>query len=290
MRISIGLPGTIPGVRGALILDWARRADAGPFASVGTLDRVVYDNFEPLATLAAAGAVTQRVRLMTTVLLAPTRNTGILAKQAASIDALSGGRLTLGLGIGGREEDFLAAPEAFRNRGQRFEEQLATMHRIWSGEPLGPDIGRIGPSPAQPGGPEVLIGGYSPQAVQRVARWGTGFIAGGTDPANAQRLYQAAEEAWKGAGRPGKPRFVTSLYFALGPNAAEGVAAYIHGYYGTGPRAEQIVQRSPTSPEAMKSAMRAFADIGADELMCWPSVASLEQVDRLAEVANQAAP
>ena len=136
MEIGIGLPATIPGVKGQLVLDWARRADAGPFSSLGVLDRIVFPNYEPLATLAAAAAVTQRVRLMTTVLLTTLRNAGVLAKEAATIDVLSNGRRTLGLGIGAREDDFRAAPAPFRNRGKHFEEELALMKRIWSGEPL----------------------------------------------------------------------------------------------------------------------------------------------------------
>src|SRR5437763_10427600 len=109
MKIGIGHPGTIPGVKGQLILDWAKRADGGPFASLGSIDRLVYPNYDALITLTAAAAVTQRIRLMTTVLLAPLHNGALLAKQSASLDAFSGGRLTLGLGIGGREDDFRAA-------------------------------------------------------------------------------------------------------------------------------------------------------------------------------------
>ncbi len=115
MKIGIGLPATIPGVNGQLVLNWARKADAGPFSSLAMLDRMVFPNYEPLTTLAAAAAVTQRVRLMTTVLITTLRNAGILAKQAATIDALSNGRLTLGLGVGAREDDFRAAPAQFRN-------------------------------------------------------------------------------------------------------------------------------------------------------------------------------
>src|SRR5947199_821965 len=172
MKIGIGHPGTIPGVKGQLILDWAKRADAGPFSSLGSLDRLVYTNYDALITLTAAAAVTQRIRLMTTVLLVPLHNAGILAKQAASLDALSGGRLTLGLGVGGREDDFRAAPASFHDRGKRFEEQLDTMKRIWSGQPLAPDIGPIGPPPVQQGGPELLFGAYAPHTIQPVVRVG----------------------------------------------------------------------------------------------------------------------
>src|SRR5438477_10646429 len=162
MKIGIGHPGTIPGMKGQLILDWAKRADAGPFSSLGSLDRLVYTNYDALITLTAAAAVTQRIRLMTTVLLVPLHNAGLLAKQAASLDALSGGRLTLGVGIGGREDDFLATSVSFKTRGKRFEEQLSTMKHIWSGQPLSDNIGPIGPNPVRSGGPEILIGGYTP--------------------------------------------------------------------------------------------------------------------------------
>src|SRR5262249_48064145 len=154
MRISIGLPGTIPGVQGSLLVDWARRAEAGPFARLGALDRLVYPTYEPLIMRTAAAAVSQRIRLMTTVLLAPLRNTAVLAKQTASLDALSGGRLTLGLGIGGREDDFQVAEQDLHTRGRRFEEQLEALHRSWSGQPLRDGIGAIGPAPVQAGGPE----------------------------------------------------------------------------------------------------------------------------------------
>ncbi len=187
MQIGIGLPATIPGTSGPLVLDWAKRADAGPFSSLGIIDRVTYPNFEPLITLAAVASVTQRIRLMTTVLLAPLRPAGVLAKQAATLDSLSGGRLTLGLGIGGREDDFQAAPASFHDRARRFEEQLAVMRRIWSGQPLSDEVGRVGPASVQPGGPEVLIGAYSPPAARGAGRWGDGFIAGGGIDASTAR-------------------------------------------------------------------------------------------------------
>jgi alkanesulfonate monooxygenase SsuD/methylene tetrahydromethanopterin reductase-like flavin-dependent oxidoreductase (luciferase family) len=133
MDIGIGLPATIPGTSGSLVLDWARRADSGPFSSLGILDRLVYPNYEPMITLSAAAAVTERIRVMSTILIAPLRRGGVLAKQVATLDALSGGRLTVGIGVGAREDDFHAAPASFHERARSFEEQLELMRRVWSG-------------------------------------------------------------------------------------------------------------------------------------------------------------
>lgn len=287
MRIGIGLPASIPGVQGRLLLDWAQRADAGPFVSLGIIGRLVYPNYDPLIALSGAAGVTGRIRLMTTVLLAPLRNTAILAKQAASLDALSGGRLTLGLGVGAREDDFHAAGQDFHTRGRRFEQQIAEMRRIWAGESAVEGVGPIGPKPVQPGGPEILIGGYSPKAVERAARFASGFIAGGAPPQQAAQSYQIVEAAWKAAGREGRPRFVTAAYYGLGENAREKAAVYIRSYYGyMGPIAEAIVNGLPTTPEAIKATIQAFSDIGADELVLWPCIPDLDQVDRLAAIVS----
>lgn len=286
MQVGIGLPGTMPGVKGAFILDWAKLAEVGPFSSLSVLDWLVYPNYEPLITLAAVAGVTQRKRLVTTVLVAPLRNTAILAKQAASIDALSNGRLTLGVGIGGREDDFLAAQVPFHERGKRFDEQLATMKRIWSGQPLSDKVGAIGPAPVQQGGPELLIGGFSPEAIKRISRWGNGFIsAGSSDPDAARQGYSVAEQAWKDAGRPGKPRFVACYNYGLGPNAAEKAAQYIRHYYAfTGPMADRLASSVPSTTEAVKGTIQAFSNVGVDELILWPTIPDLNQVELLARI------
>ncbi|HJQ29211.1 MAG TPA: LLM class flavin-dependent oxidoreductase [Rubrobacter sp.] len=285
MDVGIGLPATIPGTRGSLILDWARRADSGPFSSLGILDRLVYPNYEPLITLAAAAAVTDRVRLMTTVLIAPLRGAGVLAKQAATIDALSGGRFTLGLGVGGREDDFEAAPASFHDRGRTFEEQLDLMKRVWSGQPVSDEVGPTGPPPARAGGPELLIGGYTPPSIRRVGRWADGFISGGIpDPEQVGQMFDLARESWRAEGREGRPRLVATLYFALGPNAERG-GDYIRDYYSYfGPGADDMARSIPSTPEAVDDLIRGFDDAGADEVICWPTVAELDQVDLLAEL------
>ena len=285
MKIGIGLPSTMPGTEGTRILDWAKKADSASFSSLSILDRLVYPNYESLITLAAVAGVTQRIRLITTVLLAPLRNPVLLAKQAASLDALSGGRLTLGLGIGGREDDYHAASVPFKKRGKLFDEELEILTKIWSGQPLNDTIGPIGPNPSQSKGPEILIGGYSPASIQRVGRWGNGFIAGGRDPKGTQQFFQLAQETWKGAGRPGKPRLVGCFYYALGPDAKERAGAYLRNYYSfIGPMVDGMINSLPLTTDAIKGRIQAYEEIGADEVIIWPCTPDLEQFDQLAEL------
>ena len=287
MKVGIGLPANIPGAKGNFILDWARRADAGPFSSLGLIDRIVYDNYEPLIALAAAAAVTQRVRLMTTVLLAPLRNAGVLAKQSASLDAISGGRFTLGLGIGRREDDYAAAPAPFKARGRKFEKQLDTLKQVWSGQNLAEGVGPVGPKALREGGPEVLIGGGTPQAIQRVGRWADGFMAPGGDPASVQALYKVAEDSWKAQGRPGRPRLVAVASYALGPNAADKVGGYIRDYYAfLGATAEQMAARAIASTEAVNGTIQDMEGIGMDEIVFLPATAEIDQLDRLADIVG----
>src|SRR4051794_17329282 len=138
MEVGIGLPATIPGVERAQLLEWAARAERRGFSSLGTIDRIVYGNCEPLIALAAAAAVTERIRLATTILIAPYRgNAALVAKQAATLDVLSGGRLVLGVAVGGREDDYSASEVHFRTRGRRFEQMLERWQRIWTGERFG---------------------------------------------------------------------------------------------------------------------------------------------------------
>jgi alkanesulfonate monooxygenase SsuD/methylene tetrahydromethanopterin reductase-like flavin-dependent oxidoreductase (luciferase family) len=289
MQIGIGLPGMIPGTTGEQIVEWARRADAGPFSSLASLDRLVYRNYESLITLAAAAAVTQRVRLMTTVLIAPLHNPAIFAKQAASIDALSHGRLTLGLGVGAREDDYRAAGLNFHARGRQLNAQLKLMKQVWSGEPLSADTGPIVPAPVRSSGPELLIGGYSPEAIRRMARWGDGYIAGGgAGPAQIQELLPRITEAWQAANRPGEPRVVAAFYCALdaGAGGAGRAGAYIRDYYSfLGPRAEAMVNALPLTAEAIRDKIKSYA-AAVDELILWPCLPDPDQVDGLAEIVR----
>lgn len=288
MKISVGLPATIPGASVDVILEWAKRADKLGFSSLGIIDRIVYPNYESLMTLAAAAAITSRIRLMTTIVVAPARQTAVLAKQAATLDRISSGRLTLGLGVGGRQDDFEATGEPFKTRGRRFDEQLATMKRLWSGGKASERAGPIGPQPLQKGGPEILIGGYGEKVGPRVVKWGDGFISGGSPPEAAASVFRSVQEAWKKSRRSGMPRFVCSTYFALGENAAKRGAPYLRDYYAmAGVYAENVVQGMRAGDEKVKESISLYSSIGADEVMLWPTIAEMDQLDRLARFLTE---
>ncbi len=285
MKVGIGLPGNIPGTKGDFILEWAQRADEGPFSSLGTIDRLVYDNYDPLITLAAAAGATSNVRLLTCVLLAPLHNPGVLAKQAASLDALSNGRLTLGVGVGRRADDYRAAPAQFEQRGRQMSRSLATMRGIWRGGAAADGVGPMGPAPVQAGGPEVLIGAGTPQAIRRVGRYADGFIAAAGNPAAVDDLYKQAVESWNLHKREGTPRLAGVASYALGPGAADKVGDYIRHYYSfLGESAETMAQNAMSSPEAIKDTIRDMEGIGMDEVVFLPSVADMDQFERLADL------
>src|SRR5260370_8620249 len=156
MDIGLGLPTQTPNVEGRTVLDWASRAEEAGFSSLGTVGRIVFPNCDDLIALTAAAAVTERIRLTTSVLIAPLHaNVALLAKQTASLDRLSGGRLVLGVGTGGRDDDFIASGLPTAGRGRRLAEQIVELKRIWGGEERG-IAGPIGPPPARAGGPDPI--------------------------------------------------------------------------------------------------------------------------------------
>jgi alkanesulfonate monooxygenase SsuD/methylene tetrahydromethanopterin reductase-like flavin-dependent oxidoreductase (luciferase family) len=278
--VGIGLPNTIRGVDGAAILEWARRAEAAGFSSLGTLDRLVYGNCEALVTLAAAGAVTERIRLVTDILIAPLRGTALLAKQAATVDLLSGGRLVLGLAVGGREDDYAAAEADFAGRGRTFDRQLEEMARIWRGE------AGIGPAPARGERPRLLIGGQTDRALRRATRYADGFTMGGGPPEALRELVPRVRGAWEAAGREDRPRVMALFYFSLGEGAEEAAKQNLGDYYAfVGPYADQVVARAAKDAETVRRYVDGFADAGADEVIAFPASPDPAQVDLLAEAA-----
>jgi alkanesulfonate monooxygenase SsuD/methylene tetrahydromethanopterin reductase-like flavin-dependent oxidoreductase (luciferase family) len=274
MQIGIGLPTAVPNTPGTLWVPFARKAEAAGFSSLSTIGRTVFDSHEELIVLSAVAAVTSTVRLAPTVMIGPPRENVLLAKQAATLHSLSGGRLVLGLGIGWRPDDFEIVGRGgdWKRRGKVLEQQIADLRRIW-------DEGKVGP---QPGSRiPIMVGGNAPSALERAGKLADAFIAG-PFPVEQVREHFAAVDAAAGEKKPEK---WTSKFFALG-DVDDQVAANVRAYYSAG--GEDFVRTSYEAvlrtPEAIARYVEEMRGAGAAELCLWPQVNSIDQVDRLAEV------
>jgi alkanesulfonate monooxygenase SsuD/methylene tetrahydromethanopterin reductase-like flavin-dependent oxidoreductase (luciferase family) len=283
MDIGLGLPSTIPGVDPATVLTWAADAEARGFASVGVVDRLVYPNLDPMTMLAAAAVVTTGVRLVTGVLVSPIRsNFPAFAKQAATIDRLSGGRLVLGLGVGNRADDFTVAGLDYHRRGRSFDAQLAEITAIWRGERP-----ELGPEPARVGGPELLFGGTSSQAYRRMTQYGAGWFASTSTGAGFSAGRDVAVAAWEAAGRSGRPRLVAHSYAGLGPGALESARSYLGSYYAHRiAEIDDILGAALLDADRIRERVELLREAGCDEFILTPVDADPEQVQLLADASG----
>jgi alkanesulfonate monooxygenase SsuD/methylene tetrahydromethanopterin reductase-like flavin-dependent oxidoreductase (luciferase family) len=281
MRIGIGLPAAVPDADVTALGDWAATAEELGFCSLGVIDRLVYDNLDPLVALAAAAARTTRVELLTTVLNAGyRRNAVVLAKQLASVDRLSGGRLTAGLGLGGWPEDYAASDVPQRGLGAVMDEMVATMQQAWAGKLHGAS----GPMPAlEPGRPGLLFGGFAPASFARAATVGQGWIAPSFGHKALVDGIASIREAWSRAGRDGRPRVVVERYFCFGEDADETARHYLDHYYVDG---TDVLADAPTTREHLDAELRRIRDAGADDVILLPCADGVEQVALLAEALD----
>jgi alkanesulfonate monooxygenase SsuD/methylene tetrahydromethanopterin reductase-like flavin-dependent oxidoreductase (luciferase family) len=249
----------VPGTPPELVLEWAARAEEGPFSSVGVVDRLRYDCYEPMTSLAAAASCTRRVGLVTMVV----------------IYALSGGRLTLGLAVGARVEDFATAGVPHEGRGDVLEDQLFDMRAFWERD----EMVRGG----SPGGPPVLVGGLSDVTFLRVARFADGYVHGGGPPRTFERAARRTRTAWADLGRVGRPKLWAQGYFALGDeDTVSRGRDYVRDYYAfTGPFADRIAEGMLGTPQAIAQFVRGYREAGCDELVLLPAVGERDQLDRL---------
>lgn len=278
MQVGVGLPNTVVGTSGKLILEWARVADEGPFSSLGTLDRIKYDSYESMTVLAAAAALTTHIKLVTSIVVGPLRAGALLAKEAATIDALSGGRFTLGLAVGARKDDYDISEIDFHRRGKILSRQLSDLRKYWTDTDCGPQVVR-------PGGPRVLVGGSSDVAIERMAQYGDGYFHGGGPPHSFAKAADRARAAWAAAGREGQPALWGQAYFAL-TNAEAGAASLKHYYGFTGSFVDKIVSRMLASTDAVREFIAGYEEAGCDELILFPAVADLDELDLLADVVE----
>jgi alkanesulfonate monooxygenase SsuD/methylene tetrahydromethanopterin reductase-like flavin-dependent oxidoreductase (luciferase family) len=282
VKVGIGLPTTIPGAEPEQVLEWARSAEQAGFSTLGTLDRLVYPNYEPLVALGAVAAVTERIGLMTTVLLLPYRqNAAVVAKETATLHRLSHGRFTLGVGLGSREDDYTASGMSTKERGRRLDQMLDQIRRLFDGEEVG-YAGGVGPDVSH-NPPQLIIGGSADAAFLRAAQYGDGWMMGAAPPERFPVLVEKLMAAWREQGRDGEPRKLVIQYFALGHDPEGDTRASIGHYYASaGDYAEQVVAATAKGEEQVRERIHQFEEVGADELILFPASPDPAQVDLLA--------
>jgi alkanesulfonate monooxygenase SsuD/methylene tetrahydromethanopterin reductase-like flavin-dependent oxidoreductase (luciferase family) len=288
------MPVMEPALDAPTLQAWAKAIDDGPYSSLCWGERIAFDNPEAITLLGALAAWTDRVRLVTTVVVPQLHDPVMLAKALATGDMLSGGRLTVGLGIGGRREDYEAVGADPATQTMRGMAQLvATMRRVWAGEKVTDSVLPVGPAPVQEAGPRLLVGTTGPKTVQSAAAWADG-LAGTTldlDTAKQNELYDVARTAWARAGKP-KPHLATSFWFAIGDG--ESARAQVHRHlrrYMNWIPIEYVDAMAPSTgwggtEDQLASVLQQFDDIGTDEVHLIPTSSDVEQVRRVADVVK----
>ncbi len=291
MKVGMNLPVMVPGLTRELVRQWCRRVDAGPFSSIASGERVAFPNPEIMVTLSCAAAWTERVKVAFHVSVPPLHDPVMLAKQVATLDVLSGGRVCLGVGTGAREEDYRAVGATWDNRLlSRLESSVAVMRAVWDGtHRIESASGRVEPAPLQRGGPPLLAGVLMPKAIERAARWADGISGFSFGPSadDIRMRFDAARESWRSAGREAPPKLITGFWFALGSDPDEQIASYLERYLafmGEGSGRALAPNISARSPEALRDALMLCRELGADEVLLVPTSSDPAEADRAAEV------
>jgi alkanesulfonate monooxygenase SsuD/methylene tetrahydromethanopterin reductase-like flavin-dependent oxidoreductase (luciferase family) len=291
MKIGIALPAQVAGVTRTDVLGFARRAEQHGLDSLWVLDRLVYPSLAPLPLLAAAAAVTERVRIGTSILLGTLWNPMLLAKEVATVQGLSEGRFILGLAVGARDADFEAAGVAMTSRGRRLEETVALLRQAAAGRAVdhqGSAFRVAASAVALPGTPPtpIWLGGFAEAAVRRAVELGDGFILGGRGPEYGRQAVPLVRKLAAEAGKdPHRFPVAALLYgcFDPDPQRATGIMTdYITGYYGRmifDPARGAICG---TTREAV-ARLTDYAALDIDTLVVVPVTRDAEQVDRLAD-------
>jgi len=285
MKIAMSIPSTVEGVTRDVLFEWIRRIDAGPFSRLCTGERIASPFLDLLSVLAAAASLTERVPIQSLISLAPLYEPVSLAKQAASIDVLSNGRFTMGVGVGIREYDYalMGKGDIFATRLARLDEQVALLRKIWSGRFLHPGAPEIGPAPVQAGGPPIFSSSLGPRSMRRAARWADG-LAGfhmGPDLDQVDGIFRAFERAWSEAGREERPTLQLSFWFGLTEDAPERLARFAYDYlqiYGEAFAKRRSRLTLANARPAIREILVRLEDMGCDEAILTPTTASLDEL------------
>jgi len=290
MEVGICLPYMKQGLDRGALLGFARAVEAGPFASLSCGERITGPTVDLGLTMAAAAAVTSRVRIVPTLYVLPLHDAVKAAKEIATLDVLSGGRAGVCVGVGGRPNDYRAVSAPFERRHARMDEQVARMRAIWRGEPPFEGADPVGPAPVQRGGPPIYAGVMGPKATARAARWADGVYAwsGNGVKSEIAHLLAQVDRAWEAAKRTQPPRRIGGFWYSLAPeDPLQKLQSYVYdyvSYFGEAPARGMAKLMDRATPDAVKKSLDDLEAAGCDEVFLVPATAELAEVERAAEI------
>lgn len=288
MKVGLCLPYMKPGIDRACILDWCREVDAGPFDSLSCGERITGYTMEMRVMLAAAAALTERVRIIPTLYVLPMHSAVLTAKEIATLDVLSGGRVAATVGVGGRENDYRAVGASFAKRHERMDQQVAEMRATWRGEVPFEGCDEVGPRPVR-GDVPIYAGVMGPKSMARAAQWADGvycFSMNG-EAREIEAMFNMARQAWQAAGREKPPYLIGGFWYSLAPDAQPALRQYVFDYLRTmGDDFAHMMADTMTrhNPEAVAQGLEIMRQAGADEVFLVPATAHLDEVRRVAPV------
>lgn len=290
MKIGICLPYMKDGLTREDYLQWFRRVDEGPFHSVSCGERVHGPTYDMRVLLSAAAIATQRVEITPTLYVLPMHSAVEVAKEVATMDILSGGRMRqICVGYGGRPQDYQAVGRQMRGRYQVMDHQVADLRKVWAGEEMIEGAGPIGPTPTHPGGPRILAGVLGPKSIARCAQWADGLYAwsGNGETAELRNAFSTAEKAWSAAGRESAPYRLGGFWFSLAEDAQARLYDYVYSYLDiAGPEIATAMAESVHrhNADAVREGLDNAEAAGCEELFLVPATADLAEIDRLSEL------
>ncbi len=289
MKIGVCIPYMERELNRDILLAWMRAIDQGPFESLACGERITSYTVEMRTMLGAAAAVTERVRIVPSLYVLPMHSAVWAAKEIATLDLLSNGRVTVTVGVGGRPMDYEAVGAPFARRHARMDEQVATMRRVWKGEPPIAGGDAVGPRPVQPGGPPILAGTMGPKATQRAAQWADGLYmwSGNGQADEIERMISLADRAWEEAGRDTPPRRIAGFWASLADNAAERMQAYVYDYLKVlSPELAKVMAQNSNrcTVDAINESLDAMEELGCEETFLVPTTCDLADIERLSEL------
>jgi alkanesulfonate monooxygenase SsuD/methylene tetrahydromethanopterin reductase-like flavin-dependent oxidoreductase (luciferase family) len=289
MKVGVCMPYMEPDFTRERMLEWCRLVDDGPFSSISCGERITGPTSDMRTLLAAAAAVTESVRIVPSLYVLPMHSAVWAAKEIASLDVVSGGRVTLTVGVGGRSADYRAVEASHERRYQRLDAQIPEMRRIWAGEPPFEGADPVGPTPVQPGGPPILTGSMGPKAITRAARWADGIYAwsGNGQKAEIARILDLADKSWGEAGRERPPRRLAGFWYSLAPDGDRRLQEYVYQYIKIlGEELAVAMARGVNrhTPDAVRESLDAMQELGCEETFLVPATAELAEIERAAEI------